>query len=325
MSGGGDPPKLRKLFYHIIPSHLLDSKTMHFWHATFMAVLAAAAPGGWAWRQTPTPHFLILHETTWLSPGLTIGVERIHSRLRMDMGSFSPWMAKERISLYVYRDLDSYGASDFHPPAWSNGVAVYEKKAVAIPAMRDAPRMLRIIAHETAHLLFVTYFRERRRDPPSWLNEGLAMVEEAEFRDRPETSAWYQNMVEMKPEAWLPMARFLEINPTKDLLDDKTRVSEWYVQAYSITHFLLRRHSNLQFKSFCARLREGAAPMEALRLVYRYRTLQDFEKTWRAWLLDPDHRRRVNALAASQRDTDDGALEGDSNRSTRWGSFKTGR
>ena len=71
--------------------------------ACFFAVLwaasASAAPAekSWGWKETSTPHFHIHHEETWLPPGLTIGIERIHFRLGMDLGAFSPWMAKERL------------------------------------------------------------------------------------------------------------------------------------------------------------------------------------------------------------------------------------
>lgn len=268
-----------------------------------LVALLAAAPArkkGWDWRQTMTPHFKILHQSPWLPPGLAVGMERVHFRLRMDLGAFSPWMAKERISLYVYRDLASYVQGEFNPPPWSNGVAVYDRKAVAMPAMQETSQMLRILSHETAHLLFVSYFRERRRDPPRWLNEGLAMVEEAESRERPETSLWYESMVDMKPAAWLPMARFFEITPTEDLHDDKAQVAGWYVQAYSVIQFLVRRHTSLQFKSFCAQLRDGKAVPEALWLVFRYRSVGDFERQWRLWLADPVHRRRAGALRASR-------------------------
>src|SRR5207244_3653744 len=140
-----------------------------------------------------------------------------------------------------------------------------------------------------------------RVDPPAWLNEGLAMVEEADSPDRPETAQWYQAMVERAPDAWFPVQRFLEISPTKDLHDEKAMVADWYVQAYSMTHFLLRKHSRLQFMSFCSDLRDGKTVPESLWLVYRYRTPRDFESRWRQWLADPSHKRRVAALAASQR------------------------
>lgn len=299
-------------------------KTLALLVGLTLPATAAVPQKGWEWRETTTPHFRILHQETWLPTGFTIGVERIHSRLRMDLGTFSPWMARERVSLYVYSDLRAYVAGEFKPPPWSNGVAVYEKKAVVLPTMKEPSQMLRVIAHETTHLLFVNYFRERRRDPPSWINEGIAMVEEAESRDKPETSQWYQNMVEMRPSAWFPMDRFFEISPTKDLHDDKKDVSQWYVQAYSVTHFLVRKHSNLQFKSFCSHLRDGKTAAQALWLVYRYRSVRDFEKKWRAWLDDPIHKRRVAALTSAQRNSDDGVIEDAGKTHPTFGSFSTG-
>ncbi len=238
-----------------------------------------------------------------------MGVERIHFRLGMDLGAFCPWMAREKIGLYVYRDLASYVNGEFNPPPWSNGVAVYAKKAVAIPAMKETSQMLRVLGHETTHLLFVNYFREDHRDPPSWLNEGLAMLEETDSTSRPETSQWYQSMVELDPKRWFPMGEFLAVNPTKDLHGDKSRVGEWYVQAYSVTHFLMRTHSHLQFKSFCAAIRGGKSSEEALRGVYHFRNLADFQHQWRLWLADPAHKRRVAALKSAELSSSDGVVE----------------
>jgi len=278
---------------------------MPLWAAVLFAVSAAAAPQkGWDWRETTTPHFHILHQAPWLPQGLTIGVERIHSRLRMDLGVFSPWMAKERISLYVYQDSQAYLEGEFSPPAWSNGIAVFGQKAVAIPTMKDPAQMMRTIAHETTHLLFVDFFQEKKLTPPSWLNEGLAMVEEAATRDKPETSVWYQHMVGMSAGSWIPLESFFKISP-KDLGNNQASVEAWYVQAYSITLFLVKKHSNLQFKSFCSQLRDGKTPTQALWLVYRCRRISDFESQWKAWLADPAHQRRVAALASGQKDAGD--------------------
>lgn len=282
------------------------------WFLSFLLAfpgVRARAQEGEGWRETSTPHFRIYHQETWLPPGLTIGIERIHFRLGMDLGTFSPWMAKEKIALYVYRDLQSYVGGQFSPPPWSNGVAIYAKKAVAIPTMKESKQMLRVLAHETTHLLFVSYFREQHRDPPSWVNEGLAMLEEADSPEKPQTSQWYQSMVATDPGKWFPIEDFLQINPTKDLNDDKSQVALWYVQAYSITHFLVRKHSRLQFKAFCAALRDGRSSAEALKSVYHFRSLKEFDKAWRAWLSDPTHKRRVEALADSDRATGDGVIQ----------------
>ena len=274
----------------------------------FLLLLLGASPAwseadGWNWRTTTTPHFLIKHQETWLPPGFTINTERIHSRLRMDLGMFSPWMGRERINLYLYKDQEAYVKGEFTPPAWSNGLAIFQLKAVALPGMKDRRKLLQVMAHETTHLLFEGYFREQNSQAPVWINEGLAMLQEADSPEKPETSEWYQGMTALEPAQFLPLEYFFTITPTQDMKDEnKKTVGNWYIQAYSITHYLLRKHSRLQFKSFCSELRDGKTPAEALWKVYRYRSLADFDKRWKAWLADPIHKRRIAALAASQRE-----------------------
>ncbi|MDE2490408.1 MAG: hypothetical protein KGM24_06140 [Elusimicrobia bacterium] len=274
--------------------------------AVVLALLCAAAParsaGDDGWHETTTPHFRIEHQAVWLPAGLTMGVESVHFRLLMDLGMFSNWMSNARITLYLYRDQDAYVHGRFSPPTWSNGLAIYDQKAVAIPTMPATSEMLRVLAHETTHVIFVNYFREKKRDPPNWINEGLAMLEENSDPQRPELSRWYQAMVRMDPRKWFPLDRFFALSPIRDLGSDKAAVAVFYVQAYSITNFLLREHSHLQFKAFCDHLRDGMSAPEALKLVYHYDDLGRFEKDWLAWTADPAHRRAVAALPVSARE-----------------------
>ncbi len=278
-----------------------------------LRVVASAAPveSGWQWRETLTAHFRILHEQTFLPPGFTMSLENINSRLHRDLGIFSNWSLSGRSSVYLYADQKAYAAGQFHPPPWSNGVAIYDQKAVAIPMMKTQAQMLRVLAHENTHLIFVNYFRGGggRRDPPHWVNEGLAMLEEADSPDRPQTSQWYQSMVMMDPRRWFPLMRFFAVSPTTDLKNDPKLVEVFYVQAYSVTHFLVRKHTPMQFKAFCDKLRDGVAVADALRLAYQYRSVADFERDWRKWLSNPEHRRRVEALPLSARATDDGVID----------------
>lgn len=289
--------------------------------ALCLASAGLAAEGqGWGWRETLTPHFTIKHQASFLPPGFTISAERIHSRLRMDLGMFSPWMGRERVNLYLYKDHQAYVEGEFSPPAWSNGLAIFQLKAVALPGMADKKKLLQVMAHETTHLLFEGYFREQGRQAPVWVNEGLAMLQEADGPDKPESSEWYQGMVRMDPKDFMALDQFFAVTPTKDMAEkDKRTVGDWYTQAYSLVHFLLRKHSRLQFKSFCAELRDGKEPAEALWKVYRYRSLADLDKRWRSWLADPAHKRRIQALAASQRE-DGGREEPGKGRAN--GSFK---
>lgn len=212
-----------------------------------------------------------------------MGLERLHGRLRLDLAMFSPWMSKERLRVYLYRDRQAYAGGQFKPPPWSNGVSFYEQRTVVVYDQPDRRKLLDIIAHETTHLLFESYWGEMGRKAPSWLNEGLAMVEEAE-PGRPEASEWHRSMQTLPARGYLNLADLVRINPTADLGDDKAKVERWYVQSYSVTYFLLRKHSRLQFKSFCAKLRDGADVDQALWSAFRYQSLAHLQKAWLDWL-----------------------------------------
>lgn len=271
----------------------------------FLAAAQAQAGSESAWRQTLAPHFDVHHEANWMPPGFLIAVERIHSRLRLDLAMFSPWMAKERIKLFLYASPESYAKGTWHPPAWSNGLAMYETRTVIVYDQASRKKLDEILAHETTHLLFESYWGEVGKRPPAWLNEGLAMLEEADSAEHPESSDWYQMMVDLPGQQVYSIEALAKITPTEELTD-KSKVTTWYTESYSVVHFLFRKHSKLQFKTFVSDLRDGKSLERSLWLVYRYRSLGDFQKAWLAWLNSPTHRKRVEVLMARQRGSGEG-------------------
>ena len=227
-----------------------------------------------------------------------VTLEKIHSRLRLDLSMFSPWMAKERISYFLYKDRDSYLRGEFQPPAWSDGLALPHRKAVAIPDRPDRKGLAAVTAHEITHLLFQSWWQEARQTAPTWLDEGLAMLEEEEPR---EPSQRLLVMAYSGQKDMIPMQKFFAVTPARDLTSDKA-AEAWYNQAYGITRFLYRHHSKLQFKTFCNHLRDGQPVEKALWLTYRYATLEKFERAFRSWLADPARRAEAEpALQAASR------------------------
>lgn len=257
----------------------------------------ACAAGDWSWHETLSPHFAVRHQVAFMPGGFTMSLERLHSRLRLDLAMFSPWMSRERLKLYLYKDRESYLAGEFKPPPWSNGISMYHERTVAVHDQPDRRKLMDVIAHETTHILFESYWGEAGRTAPSWLNEGLAMVEEADVDER---SEWFRAMADLGRKRRIPFAEFARIAPASDL-HKKAEVETWYVQAYSIAYFLLRQHSRLQFKNLCASLRDGKPLDEALWLAYRYRGLAQLEKAWLHWLRDPQLRKRMERPVAISR------------------------
>lgn len=261
--------------------------------------LQGRAWADWKWHQTISPHFVVSHESAWAPPGFVMTLEKMHNRLRRDLAMFSPWISRDRLNLFLYSGQESYLGGQFAPPAWSNGIAILDQKAVVVFDQASRTKLHEIISHETTHLLFEGYWKEAGKTPPSWLNEGLSMMEETDSLGSPEKSEWYRAMAAWPISTVMPLKEFLAINPTQDIKDDKEKVSVWYIQAFSLVYYLYQKHSRLQFKNLCSQLRDGRGLEETLWMAYRYPKIADLEKAWRAWLASPEHRRRVEKFIAA--------------------------
>ncbi|MBI3553296.1 MAG: hypothetical protein HY077_12445 [Elusimicrobia bacterium] len=269
--------------------------------ALILLALAPSRAAETGWHQSTLPHFIVATQSARKPSGFDLGLERIHRRLRFDLAMFSPWISKEQVKLYLYRDQKAYAEGEFKPPPWSNGLALYDSRAVLVFEQETDKKLMEIIGHETTHLLFESYWGEVGKEPPAWLNEGLAMMEEVDSLSHPEASEWYRAMVEL-PGHEIPLSQFFETTPTKDLADtkDKDKVGVWYAQAFSTVYFLFRTHSKLQFQDFCRKLREGQTVQEALWQAYRIRDEKTFQKQWLSWLKEPFHRRKIDAALQAE-------------------------
>ena len=284
--------------------------------AVLLLLMTSAAASDWDWHEALAPHFDIKHQMAFAPPGFSMALEKIHSRLRLDLASFSPWMSKERLKLFLYKDRESYAAGEFKPPPWSNGISMYEKRTVAVYDQADRKKLMEVIAHETTHLLFESYWGEVGRQPPSWINEGLAMVEEAD-PEHPERSDWFAAMVYLPEKGYLHVSDLVTLTPTLDLGDNKSRVETFYTESYSIVYFLLRKHSKLQFKNLCSKMRDGEDLDQALWLTYRYKSTQQLEKAWIDWLRNPQLKGKAESQAGRASASSDAPASDDSSISAR--------
>ena len=235
-----------------------------------------------SWRLKKTPHFDIRYQAKWSPPGIQLTLEKLHRLLRSDLGTLADWLKNEPILIYIYKDRPSYLNGRFTPPDWSEGVAVYAEKTVAVYDQKEAFKLHRIIAHETTHLLFEGYFSGKGRNLPRWLNEGLAMLMEDGAGSNPQNYSWTQAMDAMTKDQIIPAEKFF----TEDLNIESSAetVNDWYLQAFSMVHFLLKKHSRLQFQNFCSRLRDGITLQEALWKTYKISSLKKLEEKWRGTL-----------------------------------------
>lgn len=243
----------------------------------FSASAAAASPG---WHVKTSPHFEILHESVWSPASIALEMERMYSAMRLNLAMFAPWMVRERTKIYIYSSQDSYLNGEFTPPRWSKGLAFVSKKTIVVYDIGDMQKLKAVIAHELTHLYFESYFAEKLKYPPQWLNEGLAVyMEESVF---PGGGAWSRALAYFPKERRLPFPDFFDVK--LDQLEQDSRIADWYLQSYGTVLYLYRPHTRVQFKAFCEALRAGEATDGALWKNYRTRQAGDFGPKWEAWL-----------------------------------------
>jgi len=196
---------------------------------------------------------------------------------------FSPWMTTEKVNIYIYSSQKSYVAGEFHPPQWSGGLAIYQKRCIVVYDNGDRASLRSVCAHELTHLFFESYFSENRRMPPLWLNEGLAV--NMEDRSAGAHGQWTQALAVATPARLKPLKQqFSAVSMTDN--GNTQEVSDWYLESFGVTKFLMQ--NRMQFKNFCKLLRDGAAVEQALWNVYRYHTVDDLDTAFREWLFSKE-------------------------------------
>ncbi|PJA14018.1 MAG: hypothetical protein COX65_06130 [Elusimicrobia bacterium CG_4_10_14_0_2_um_filter_56_8] len=246
----------------------------------FGAEVATTAPSVSNWHIKNSPHFKILHESVWSPSSISLEMEKMYSSIRLNMAMFAPWMVKEKTKIYIYSSQSSYVNGEFNPPPWSKGLAYVSKKTVVVYDTGDIQKLKAVISHELTHLYFESYFSEKLKYPPQWLNEGLAVyLEESVF---PSGGPWSNALAYFTPGRRVPFDIFFDLKI--DQLDSDAKIADWYLQAYGTVLYLYRPHTRVQFKALCDALRSGEKLEVALWKGYRIREGGDFGVKWSAWL-----------------------------------------
>lgn len=246
----------------------------------FLCAPAAAASRADTWRLKPSPHFAIYHESSWPPQSVALDLEALYGRLRLDFAMFAPWMTREKTKIYIYRSQKSYLAGEFNPPKWSKGLAYFNTKTVVVYDSGDKAKLRGTLAHELSHLYFESFYGEKLKNPPQWLNEGLAVMMEdaANSREGP----WSASLKYFPQDKIIPLTSFFSVR--LDQLQSDTEIGYWYMQAFGVTRYLFRPNTRIKFKQFCTVLRDGGKLEPTLWRVYRVRDLREFDRTWREWV-----------------------------------------
>ncbi len=250
------------------------------WAALFL-LLALSRPAAADWKLKESPHFLIYHESGWAPNSISIEMEKLYYSMRLNLSMFAPWMVKEKTKIYIHSGQDTYLKGEFNPPSWSKGLAFTSKKTIVVYDSGDLEKLRAVIAHELTHLYFESYFAEKLKYPPKWLNEGLAVMMEDSSHSA-DGGPWSAALRYMPRERFFGMRSYFSTELSS--LNTDQKIGDWYLQAFGLVKHLYSPARRLQFRNFCAKIREGADLEKALWDVYRVRDTDQLEKNWFSWL-----------------------------------------
>jgi hypothetical protein len=195
-----------------------------------------------------------------------------------------PWVWDNRAVIYVYKDRSTY-LSRTGMPEWSWAAAQPERKEVHT---FDGPwDMFRFaLVHELTHLIFREYVG-MTSDIPLCFDEGAAVYMERRH-DRAGMVRHFRKLLES--EEYIPLRdlvrmRFKDLSTPGGFKEgENDRVTLFYLESFSLIHFLLEKYDRFRFSTFARKLRDGVAFEEAFFETYRLlRTWDNVEREWLAF------------------------------------------
>ncbi|MBI4346779.1 MAG: hypothetical protein HY553_07975 [Elusimicrobia bacterium] len=234
---------------------------------------APAVPKGFSFEQLR--HFNVYTEGEPAAAEFLETLEKLHANLMLDLAAFSPWAREERVSIFLFRNQDSYRRVTGRP-AWSGGASSVSKRKIYL---YESEELIGILAHELCHIYFDGFFVGGKTNP-LWLSEGLATLVQVE-RGLASPNWLPENLDVLNRGGGFTFDDLMRVEDTSGANDDNVRL--WYTQAYSVVRFLIRAQWKSSFFHFCRHLRDGRPVQEALYRAYGmpFNRVKALEYAWR--------------------------------------------
>lgn len=198
--------------------------------------------------------------------------EAAYTRVMNDTGlySFQPHGVYE---ITVYGSQDEYRKKAGQPD-WSAGVTAGGNAIYTF----YQPALTGVLSHEMTHLIWFEFMNGRLSDQTRWVNEGLAVYEEAKARNRGQEL--FGGMLPTLRSAPIPMDQLQNLSPNTERAYD---ASVWYAESESMIRFMIERGGRIGFGQFLTAVRDNQAFDSAVYAGFpgTWRTLADFENDWK--------------------------------------------
>jgi len=226
-------------------------------------------------QKSVTRHFNVYAEEYAASDRFLELLENLHGNLMLDLAPFSPWASEQKVSVFLFKNQDTYRRVTGRPP-WSGGASSVPKRKVYVYESEELPG---ILAHELTHIYFDGFFIGGTNDP-LWLSEGMATLVQVE-RGLAAPNWLKENLTRIEGGSGLPLETFMDVRTTAGWTDEKVRL--WYAQAYSVVRYLIRTQYRSSYYKFASYLRDGRPVPESLYRAYGapYTRVRALEIAWR--------------------------------------------
>ncbi|MFC1679672.1 peptidase MA family metallohydrolase [Elusimicrobiota bacterium] len=225
--------------------------------------------------RTQTRHFTIFSQGKKPSLEFLETLESLHANLMLDLAAFSAWARDERVTIYLFRNQESYRKVTGRP-AWSGGASSVKRRKIYL---YETDELVGILAHELCHIYFDSFFLAGGSNP-LWLSEGMATLVQTE-RGLAAPNWLGSNLTILRRGGGYKVKDLVRVETTTNASDDDVRL--WYTQSYSVVRFLIRSQYRSSFFKFCRNLRDGMPPQAALYRAYGmpFNRFKALEFAWR--------------------------------------------
>lgn len=197
--------------------------------------------------------------------------EQSYSTVMTDTGLIS-FLPRGLYQIVVYGSQDEYRKKTGQPD-WSAGVTIGNSIYTYY-----SPVLNGVLAHEMTHLIWFEYMNGRLSDQQRWVNEGLAVYEEAKARNH--GYELFGGLLVTLRTAPIPMDQLQNMAPNTERAYD---ASLWYAQSESLIRFMIERGGRIGFGAFLGAIQQGQNFDAAIYTAYpgQWHTLGDFYNDWK--------------------------------------------
>lgn len=186
------------------------------------------------------------------------------------------WLWDNRASIFIAKDKDDY-VKKFKCPDWSGACVNYRDKMIYTYPYQES--FSSILTHELTHIIFREYVGQNRL--PLWLDEGVAVYVDDKYAGATHQTAIASLSKAIKDKSYIKFSELAQIDFLTLQGKPQDYVSLFYLEAFSIVNFLIKKGSGDNFYNFLYFLKGGNSIDGALsKAFYSIKNMNDLEAQW---------------------------------------------